>query len=61
MLDGRLFHAGTGTHIHALNKLSSSVNNGSPLSVAEQISEEKKRNMTKNHRQITSGDPATQI
>jgi len=36
------------THIHAMNKLrSSSVNNESPLSVAEQISEKKKRNITK--------------
>lgn len=60
MLYGRLFHAGTGTHIPALNKLkSSSVNNESPLSVAGQISEKKKYD--KNHRQITSEDPATQI
>lgn len=36
-VDGRLFHAGMWTHIPALNTLrSSSVNNKSSLSVAEQ-------------------------
>lgn len=48
MLDGRLFHTGTGTHIPSLNKLrSSSVNNESPLSVAEQISEKNEKKYDK--------------